>query len=283
MTMDIYIEYVIIDNMVFNSLILYFTLLSIKLRVNRIRLFCAGSIGTAVAMILPLLYVENFVAILIKLCLAIVMVLVALSKYSIKLISAALSLFIAYTFVLGGAIIGVFFIIGVPFNSGLTINYVSEIPMGIYIGAVAVCIYLAARLYKYLNNKKEIISNTINCRLTIAKLSFDIVGLYDSGNSLTDNTNGKLVCFLADKTIKNKVKQLIASNLLSKDVILNTHYLQYATVSGTATAVAVDASIQILNICFDISLAISKTCSDNYQLILNSIMQTNSEQQLKAS
>lgn len=270
--MDVYIEYVIIDNMVFNSLILYFTLLSVKLKSSRIRLFCASAVGTAVAMLLPLINANQYILLIIKLSLGILMVIIALTKYSFKLIISAFSLFLVYTFAFGGGIIGIFYLLGVPFSAGYTISYINEIPVGIFIGGVALIVYLALRLNKYLQFKRTISGSTINCKLYVGDKAFDTVGFYDSGNNLIDNTNGKKVCFLADKTIKNTIKHLMATKTLSNSSILNTHHLKYATVSGAGKALAVDATIEIDSISHNISLAISQVNSDHYQIILSNLL-----------
>ena len=80
--MEIYIEYVLIDNLVINALILLCTKKTLKLKTSWLRLGLSSLLGTVVAVMLPLINISSIFLILIKIGLGVLMVLI-LSRFYI--------------------------------------------------------------------------------------------------------------------------------------------------------------------------------------------------------
>ena len=78
--MEIYIEYVLIDNFVINYLILLLVKKTMKLKTSIFRMVLSSGIGTIVAVLMPLFSVSNWLFILIKLLLGVSMILI-LSRF----------------------------------------------------------------------------------------------------------------------------------------------------------------------------------------------------------
>ncbi|MBQ3158141.1 MAG: sigma-E processing peptidase SpoIIGA, partial [Clostridia bacterium] len=101
--MNIYIEYIIIDNLIINSLILLCVKNTMKLKVRGWRLLLSASIGTAVAVLLPLFNISQLMQLPLKIVLGVIMVLVLSSYLKFKEFAISFVLFILYTILLAGA------------------------------------------------------------------------------------------------------------------------------------------------------------------------------------
>lgn len=82
--MIIYIEYVIIDNMVMNSLILVLSCMTLKEKVPKLRVFISALVGTLAAIVFTLVSVPGTVALLLKILLGMVMCLIAVKRRTKK-------------------------------------------------------------------------------------------------------------------------------------------------------------------------------------------------------
>ena len=71
--MEVYIEYVLLDNLIINSVLLDFTNKTLKLKVNKFRIFLSAMLGTIVAIILPFVKLSNSILVILKVILCICM------------------------------------------------------------------------------------------------------------------------------------------------------------------------------------------------------------------
>lgn len=102
--MQVYIEYVILNNLFINALILVLTLRFMRYKVNKIALFISSAIGAAYAVLLPLNDILNMF--IFKIILSLVMLAIAMGKCGIKKYLCGISIFYALTFAFGGCVIG---------------------------------------------------------------------------------------------------------------------------------------------------------------------------------
>ena len=82
--MEVYIEYVLLDNLIINSVLLDFTNKTLKLKVNKFRIFLSAMLGTIVAIILPFVKLSNSILIVLKIILGICMSAILKNHKSIK-------------------------------------------------------------------------------------------------------------------------------------------------------------------------------------------------------
>lgn len=132
--MTIYIEYVVLDNMVIDSLILTLCQTALKLKTSKTKIFLSALLGTITALLCPIL--PSIINMLIKIPLAILMVLIAFCPKSTKQFLVQLSAFLLFTFALVGACLAFCEIFGIKFlikNGGL---YEYKFPVGF---ALLVC------------------------------------------------------------------------------------------------------------------------------------------------
>ena len=102
--MQVYIEYVILNNLLINALILVLTLRFMRYKINKLAVFISSALGTVYAVLLPIYGSLNIFA--LKLVLSILMLVIAMGKRGIKKYLCAIALFYALTFALGGCVIG---------------------------------------------------------------------------------------------------------------------------------------------------------------------------------
>ena len=103
--MQVYIEYVILNNLLINALILVLTLRFMRYKINKIALLFASTIGVAYAVFLPIFDIMNIF--ILKVVLSLVMVATVMGRCRLKRYLCACAIFFAVTFSLGGAVIGI--------------------------------------------------------------------------------------------------------------------------------------------------------------------------------
>lgn len=174
--MQVYIEYVVLNNLLINALVLVLTLKFCRWKINKIAVFFVSAIGTVYAVFLPLCDLLNFF--IFKIILSAVMVAATTGKCKPKKYLTIYAVFLSLTFALGGITEGLTSL----FGKGLDTN-ASLLPF--YVGAAGICLVcLQQLLFKYivLARRKnmyvsdvEIAANgkTVKCK-----------AYFDSGNRL---------------------------------------------------------------------------------------------------
>ncbi len=205
--MQVYIEYVIIDNLIIDYLLLSLSLRVSNCRTNKFRLISASILGTIVAVVMPLLNLNDFYSFLIKIFLALLMCYVAGSFLSLKKYLITLLSFFAFTFLLGGLIIALFYLAGIDFTTNFNFNYDSFLPIGITI-VIAFFVYkILIKLITKILKIKSVNPFIRKCIIVINSKRFSVVGFIDSGNRLFDIKTG-LPIIVGSKKLFNKIESL---------------------------------------------------------------------------
>ncbi|MEG1705994.1 MAG: sigma-E processing peptidase SpoIIGA, partial [Clostridia bacterium] len=209
--MKVYVENVIIDNMVFDCILLALTAFTLRQKIVWWRILLGGVIGTA--LVFPVTLIDCIYAqYVIKLCSLALMNLVNTTKLSFKRFIWSTLFFVAYTFILGGAIIGLFFLLGIDFTNTSTFNYISDIPIGLYALAVALIAYLAFAIRKYTLEKKKRSAFLCKCRVSVSDKVVECDGYFDSGNTLMHLETP--VCFSTSKSLTRLLSEVLAESVL---------------------------------------------------------------------
>jgi hypothetical protein len=264
--MIIYIEYVIIDNMAFDCLILFLATLTLKMKPRWWRIALGGAVGTLCAFVS--VYVDGFVNILLKITCVMLMSFIC-SGINIRVFWHIL-LTVAYTFAMGGAVVGLFFLSGTQFDLAAGLNYDSNVPMGVYLTAAALIAFIIYFCGIYVRQKKRQRGFLTKVTLTL-DTAYTLIGFCDSGNNLV--YNNMPVCF-AVGDFKKRVKGYFAQQLLTKNAVT----VDYHTMAGDARCVAVAAEIAIGGKPTAIYLALSKVKATlDFDILLSSVFSRNSE------
>lgn len=223
--MDIYIEYVIIDNFVIDFCIILAVLKTLSLKLSKPRVFSACAIGTALAIILPLFKLPDILALLIKISLSFVMVIVFSRYKSKKQFAYAFILFYTYTFVMGGACFGLLYLYSSDISLGATFNYSSKVPVGAVVLAVLGYIYLINLIVRFFKKRKDIISFLYDVHIYYKQNDITITGFLDSGNRLYYGGNNSPAIIINLKTALRLIK-------LDEIIKKNLKYITFSTVNN---------------------------------------------------
>lgn len=248
--MNVYIEYAFLDNFSMDCLILYLATSTLKLSVRWRRILLGATVGSVTALLTAnlcgaFLYLAKTLALLLT-CIATV-------GFGKQLFWHILTT-CAYTFALGGAIVGLFNLSQNSFVGGVI--YQSDVPLFCYFFAILIVFVIAKLLIVYAKDVKKIVPNLAKCQVVLDG-EFNVTAFYDSGNTAT--CYGLPLCFVG-----KKFADIFAKRLLSG----NTKQVQISTVSGSCTVVATQGKLILQGVTHDVYFALSKT-NTLYDVILS--------------
>lgn len=176
--MQIYIEYVIADNMAVNLALIYATTLTLRRKFGKIRAFLSSSLGTAFAVIMPLWEIKALFIAKIALCL--IMCALMLKHGNAKSYFKCVAVFLLYTFLAGG--------ISVAFLGANDCFIALKDPNGYAPAAVAaacvLCLFTAKKVVGYITLARRERKYLTTVRLVVAGEAVECKGYWDSGNRL---------------------------------------------------------------------------------------------------
>lgn len=184
--MTVYIEYVIIDNFVIDYMLLKLSLALVGKNVSKKRLALGATIGTIFALLMPLINVNNILLVIVKFFVGSMMVVVASCYKSLNNYLATLAIFMLLTFCVGGAVIGVYNVLGV--------NYSSEVSIATMFLPCYLAIKLVRESVKVLKQKRQIESFSYRFKVYAFGRAEKGVGFMDSGNMVYDGINPVVFC-----------------------------------------------------------------------------------------
>ncbi|MBQ7579313.1 MAG: sigma-E processing peptidase SpoIIGA [Clostridia bacterium] len=236
--MKIYIEYVVIDNLIINFLLLLITSKCLHLKANKLRLILSAMLGTAVAVLLPLINMQMWLLILTKCALGIMMVLIAYKIKNFKTFAISLIVFVSLTFLMGGACVSLILLVGGNINTNYSsMGYDAKIPLGLMLLIISAYIWLISIIARHFYRRRDCVNFMAKVTLELNGHTAVFNGFIDSGNRLFDNKTGLPVIIVSKSALKNvltkEVLQKIEENQTNPNKELKTaHFIQYSTLSG---------------------------------------------------
>ena len=230
--MNVYVEYVVLDNFVIDTLLLWAVALTLRLSYKWWRMLLGGAVGAGCAVVST--FVAGFWLYFIKAACLLSMCVVAVG-FGKKLFWHIL-LTVAYTFVLGGAVIGLFNLFKIDYVNGDGQFYQMRVPLFVYAIAVALSAFLCYSIVIYVKNAKKSAPYRVKVQIELDK-SYTVEGFCDSGNSLSHD--GVPVCFVT-KSFKGFADYFVQQTLCGKTVSIDV-----ATVAGTQKVTAVEGKITV--------------------------------------
>lgn len=230
--MTVYIEYVVIDNMTMNTLLLYAAFLTLRQKPRLWRVLLSALLGTLCALAMPLLKIPSWVSFILKIAVALLMTLVVLPKFKLKYYIMSNLIFVAYTFVLGGAILGLFYMTGTDFKAMSAFTYSATVPVGLYVVGVALFAELVFNVVRYISSAKKRSAFMRRVKLAVGGRTFLLNGYVDSGNLL--ESDGLPVCFVLDKRLSRFATELLAQSITLPSAKTDEKFkvIFYETVAG---------------------------------------------------
>lgn len=212
--MVVYIEYVLIDNLVINFLLFLFTSNILKLNVKKTKMFYCSLLGAGFALIMPMLTFFGIVLFLFKIFVGVLLVSL-LKKYNgLKEFFASLLTFLTATFMFGGLIYFVLDLLNAKTtNSGLLI-YNFQLPMGFIILIIYFYSYFMFELIKNFYKRKTVNNFIYEVSIKNKEKTVFIKAFLDTGNRLIDNETNKPVIIINYKTFDALYGNISPTDLL---------------------------------------------------------------------
>jgi len=255
--MEAYIEYVILDNFTIDLLILLIVINILRFKVKKGRILLSASLGTAGAVVMPIIPLAAAIA--VRIILAPLMILILRKYKSLKEYILTLLIMLAVTFGAGGAVMAIF-------NMSVSDNYMFiNYPQGGIVGLSALGIIIIFYAVKQLSLFTRVIPQGRELYDVTVKIGDDLIKMkafYDSGNSLYDN-DYKPVLIIGNQYSECIVKGCKAG----ENITLSTVNGRKETKSYIIEKVLIYICGQV-NTIYNISTVISETSFNHYDLLL---------------
>lgn len=236
--MKVYIEYVLADNLVMDLFLLFVSARVARQKIANWRLWLASVIGSVGAVCVSLLGASPW-CLLAKTLLFFVMTAVAFAQKDFKKSLFACVLFGVFTFVTGGAVIGLFYFFKVDFFDGATLSYISQVPFGLIVLGVLSVAWLARCIVAETKKQRALKSFGCVVSFTLFGKKREMQGIFDSGNTLVEG--GLPVCFLCSCYATNQIRQEVSQAVLQGTPPKNLRQVRFVTVEGEGQALAFEA------------------------------------------
>lgn len=185
--MDIYIEFVIIDNLVMDYLIVNFMEMTVGRKFGKWNKFLLLVLGCIFALALPLLIRYKALSLLYRFVSSMILV-ICLKRYrTIKEFLLYYFMFFTYTFFVGGVCLGVIQLLGIEYKMSSVVMYEFEFPFGIFAIILLLTIKLMKRVVISIKNKFRSSSYIRKIRIVDNDNIVEGYGLLDTGNTVKYN------------------------------------------------------------------------------------------------
>ncbi len=205
--MSVYIEYVIIDNLIIDYLLLMLAYRLANVKTNFYRLIFSSAVGTCFAVLMPLISIDKTYLTIVKILVGFLLVLLGGKFLTIKKYLFSVLYFFIFTFMMGGAIIGLFYLADIDFEKFYSFNYDSFIPVGITVLLVYIFSELLKKLILKIFKEKAINPFIRKCVIVLKNKRITATGFYDSGNRLFDYKSGVPI-IIGSNSLFNKIDNL---------------------------------------------------------------------------
>lgn len=218
--MYVYIEYLLMENIIINFIILYVTRRITRTKTSKFRLLASALVGSIYTVIVFFPSFEFMGKFLIKFSISILMIIIAFNPEKFQQFIKQISTFYMISFMFAGATIGIFYIINnnsysIRFSFENTKELISFLIFGIGI-AIILVIYIL-RFYQKKMNKENYLT-PIAIRLKDKEVN--LVALIDTGNSLKEPISQKPVIIVEYSVLETILPESIR-NMYIEDVELD--------------------------------------------------------------
>lgn len=222
--MYVYVEYLLIENIIINFIILYVTEKITRTKTSKLRLFIASLVGSLYTLIVFFPNLQFMGRFLIKISVSILILIIAFNPERFKEFLKQLSTFYLISFAFAGTTIGIFYIL----NNKLTISNFSfkdhnELMKFLILG-IGLAVILIRSILKNnwikLNQKNCLTDVTINLNNKKAHLR----ALIDTGNSLKEPISQKPVIIAEYSALKAILPELV-KKVYSENKELDLNYV----------------------------------------------------------
>ena len=226
--MIVYIEDTLIENFLITYIILYIIFSFIKENKNKFRIIAASVFGAFVAFLYPIINLNSFLILFLKLCMRYIITLIAYKNKSLKKQIFFYVMFIFITAIYGGINLLIYFSIYGNFESS------RKLPTLLIIFSVFLITYFIKQCEKVIYSKKNINNFIYEIIITINEKKIKTKGYLDTGNILCDTVYKKPVVLINYKMFSKINKNFPIQNFLTQNTqgLKKGHYIKVKTATS---------------------------------------------------
>lgn len=211
--MTIYIDVILIENLIMNFIILYATGLVLKRKIKKVRLILASLLGAIYSLLTCISSFEIYTNIILKLILSILMVYIAFNAPNVKQIGKDLLLFYLVSFVFGGAAFAFIYIIkpqDILMKNGL---FLGTYPLKTVVLGAIIAFIIVIAAFKIV--KSRFSTKDMYCRIKIRlnEKEIETNAMIDSGNLLKEPISNTPVIIVEHTLLYDCMPKEILNNL----------------------------------------------------------------------
>lgn len=190
---EVYIDILILENIFMNFFLLYLLSKISKNPTNNIKIFIASFIGSMYIIVVFIPSLHIFYSLIFKVIVSVLMVYIAFIPKDIKKLLRLILIFYTEAFILGGGIIGFFYLVYGDINSIDSVFLLSKISTKFIIISSFIAILfikIGFDIFESYYSEKQC---EVNLEIYLNGKSCNIKGFIDTGNQLRDPLDGSKV------------------------------------------------------------------------------------------
>ena len=211
--MTIYLDVVIVENLIMDAIIIYATAIVLKVKIRHLRIIISSLIGAIYSVLSYISDLEIYNNLFLKIFLSIVMVYIAFSPQNIKTLMKQILIFYLTSFLFGGVAFALIYVIKpqeILMKNGL---FLGMYPLKtVFLGAiVATAILITAfKVVKSNITKKDMMCNI---SIELNNKTVNIKTMIDTGNMLKEPISGLPVIVVENTALYELIPKEILDNL----------------------------------------------------------------------
>ena len=211
--MTIYLDVVIVENLIMNAIIIYATAIVLKVKIKHLRIIISSLIGAVYSVLSYISDLEIYNNLFLKVFLSVVMVYIAFIPKNVKLLLKQILIFYLTSFLFGGVAFALIYVIKpqeILMRTGL---FLGMYPLKtVFLGAVIATIILITAFKVVKNNitKKDMMCYVV---IEVDNKSTKIKAMLDTGNMLKEPISGLPVIVIENTALYELLPKEILENL----------------------------------------------------------------------
>jgi len=236
----VYAEYILIENIVINYIILYATRIITKTKGSRLRLLISSIIGSLYILVAFFPEYEFLGKFIIKFSVSVLMILIAFNPEKFNIFLKQISAFYFTSFVFAGTIMGIYYILNNSFNfANVSFKNARELVRVLVIG-IGLAIMLIHYIFKYHRARMNKESFLTNITISLNNKKANLVALIDTGNSLKEPITQKPV-IIAEY---NSLSEILPEKL--KRIYLEKRELDLETIAKVMEDIGSEIKLRLI-------------------------------------
>lgn len=211
--MTIYIDIVLIENLIMNYIILFATSIVLKLKVKHMRIIIASLLGAIYSIVAYIDFLKMYSNIIMKIILSILIAYIAFNPQNIKKMWKDLAVFYLISFVFGGVALALIYIVkpqDILMKKGL---FLGIYPLKTIILGAIVSFFIIIIVFKMLKNRISKKDMFCNIEIKINNQLIKTNAMIDTGNFLREPITNTPVIVIEHTLLYKCIPEEILNNL----------------------------------------------------------------------